>query len=40
MSRIRLRDEHNVLLADLYTRTTKTLDDLPYKSQYDRIRMG
>ena len=37
MSRIRLRDEHKVLLADLYTRTRKTLDDLPYTEEFERL---
>ena len=37
MSRIRLSDEHKGLLADLYTRTRKTLDDLPYTEEFERL---
>ena len=37
MSRVRLRDEHKELLADLYTRTHKTLDDLPYTEEFERL---
>lgn len=37
MSRVRLLDEHKELLADLYTRTRKTLDDLPYTEEFERL---
>lgn len=37
MSRVRLTDEHKALLADLYTRTQRTLDDLPYTEEFERL---
>jgi len=37
MSRIRLSEEHKELLAELYTRTQKTLDDLPYTEEFERL---
>lgn len=37
MSRIRLRDEHKQLLIELYERTRKTVDDLPYTEQFERL---
>jgi hypothetical protein len=37
MSRVRLRDEHKELLAQLYNRTHKTLDDLPYTEEFERL---
>ena len=37
MSQARLRDEHKELLADLYSRTQKTLDDLPYTEEFERL---
>ncbi len=37
MSRICLCEEHKILLAELYTRTNKTLDDLPYTEEFERL---
>jgi len=36
MSRIRLGDEHKAVLVDLYTRTLKTLGDLPCMEEFER----
>jgi len=37
MERIRLREEHRRLLVDLYKRTRKTVDDLPYSEEFERL---
>jgi len=37
MSRLRIRDEHKQLLIDLYRRTRKTVDDLPYTEEFERL---
>ncbi len=37
MNRVRLCDEHKELLDDLYTRTHKTLDALPYTEEFERL---
>ena len=37
MSRVHLGDEHKALLVDLYARTHKTLDDLPYTEEFERL---
>ena len=37
MSRVRLGDEHKALLVDLYACTHKTLDDLPYTEEFERL---
>lgn len=37
MPRVHLLDEHKELLAELYTRTRKTLDDLPYTEEFERL---
>jgi hypothetical protein len=37
MSKIKLRDEHKRLLVDLYKRTAKTVDDLPYTEEFERL---
>ena len=34
---IRLCDEHKELLNELYLRTKKTLDDLPYTEEFERL---
>jgi hypothetical protein len=34
---IHLSDEHKDLLNDLYLRTRKTLDDLPYTEEFERL---
>ncbi len=37
MTQIRLRDEHKQLLIELYERTKKTVDDLPYTEEFERL---
>lgn len=37
MTRLRLRAEHKQLLVDLYERTRKTVDDLPYTEEFERL---
>jgi hypothetical protein len=37
MPQIRLDSAHRQLLADLYKRTRKTVDDLPYTEEFERI---
>jgi len=37
MKRLRLHDEHKQLLAELYERTRKTVDELPYTEEFERL---
>ena len=37
MSRVRIREDHKQLLAGLYERTAKTLDELPYTEEFERL---
>jgi hypothetical protein len=37
MKRLRIRDEHKQLLAELYERTRKTVDELPYTEEFERL---
>lgn len=37
MSRLHLRPEHKQLLVELYERTRKTVDDLPYTEEFERL---
>ncbi len=37
MNRVKLRDEHKALLVELYERTAKTVDDLPYSEEFERL---
>lgn len=37
MARLRLRSEHKQLLVELYERTRKTVDDLPYSEEFERL---
>lgn len=37
MSRLHLREEHKQLLVELYERTRKTVDDLPYTEEFERL---
>jgi len=37
MTRLRLQSEHKQLLIDLYQRTRKTVDDLPYTEEFERL---
>lgn len=37
MSRFRIRPEHKELLVELYQRTRKTVDDLPYTEEFERL---
>lgn len=37
MTRVRLKPEHKTLLIDLYTRTRKTVDDLPYTDEFEEL---
>lgn len=37
MAKIRLKDEHGRLLVDLYKRTAKTVDDLPYTEEFEHL---
>lgn len=37
MSKLQLRSEHKQLLVELYERTRKTVDDLPYTEEFERL---
>ncbi len=37
MSQIRLCDEQKILLSELYARTRRTLDDLPYTEEFEYL---
>jgi hypothetical protein len=37
MKRLRLREEHKQLLVELYERTRKTVDELPYTEEFERL---
>jgi len=37
VARLHLRREHKELLIDLYQRTRKTADDLPYTEEFERL---
>lgn len=37
MNRLVLQREHKQLLSDLYTRTRKTVDDLPYTDEFEEL---
>ncbi len=37
MTQVRLRSEHKDLLIELYKRTRKTVDDLPYTEEFERL---
>jgi hypothetical protein len=37
VSRIHLRTEHKETLIELYERTRKTVDDLPYTEEFERL---
>jgi hypothetical protein len=37
MARLRIRDEHKQMLVELYQRTRKTVDDLPYTEEFERL---
>lgn len=35
--RLRLTDAHKQMLVELYRRTRKTVDDLPYSEEFERL---
>ncbi len=37
MPRVILKPEHKSILIDLYTRTRKTVDDLPYTDEFEEL---
>jgi hypothetical protein len=37
MARLRIPDQHKQLLIELYKRTRKTVDDLPYTEEFERL---
>jgi hypothetical protein len=37
MARLRIPDQHKQLLVELYKRTRKTVDDLPYTEEFERL---
>jgi hypothetical protein len=37
MPRLHLSSDHRQLLVDLYRRTRKTVDDLPYSEEFERL---
>ena len=37
MARLRIPDQHKQLLVERYKRTRKTVDDLPYTEEFERL---
>jgi hypothetical protein len=37
MAKLNIREEHKQLLVELYQRTLKTVDDLPYTEEFERL---
>ncbi len=37
MARLRIPQQHKELLIELYKRTRKTVDDLPYTDEFERL---
>jgi hypothetical protein len=37
MPKIKLKNEHKQILVDLYKRTAKTVDDLPYTEEFEHL---
>ncbi len=37
MPRLRISQVHKALLVELYNRTRKTVDDLPYTEEFERL---
>jgi len=40
MARLRLKKHEKDILADLYTRTNMTVDDLPYTDEFEELYKG
>lgn len=40
MGRIRLQKQYKDVLVDLYRRTNKTVDDLPYTDEFEELYTG
>lgn len=37
MAKLRISNEHKQLLVELYQRTRKTVDDLPYTEEFEKL---
>ncbi len=40
MARLRLNNAHRQILVELYTRTSRTVDDLPYTEEFEVLYTG
>ena len=40
MARLRLSNAHKQILMELYTRTSRTVDDLPYTDEFEVLYTG
>lgn len=40
MAHLRLKEDHKRVLIDLYERTQRTVDDLPYTDEFEQLYTG